>query len=360
MQQALDLAATAQGWTSPNPMVGCVVVRDGQVVGTGYHPKPGEPHAEVFALREAGEQARGADLYVTLEPCSHFGRTPPCTEAIKSAGVVRVVCAMLDPDPRVNGRGVRILREAGISVETGVKERESRRLNEQYIHHRVTGRSWVTVKWAQTLDGRVATASGHSKWVTGPEARQEGHRLRSVHDGVLVGIGTVLADDPQLNVRLDDDNVPQPRHIVLDSHLRLKPDARLIAPGETIVFCAHDIPEERRKPLEDVGAEIIAVPSNDTGLNLGEVLRILGERSFLGVYVEGGPTVVTSFLRQELVNRVVTFIAPSILGTGTDAVGNLGMETMDNAIRLVDVEMKQVGVDSMLTGLVGEEECSPV
>ena len=353
MTEALVLAERALGLTSPNPTVGCVVAKGGEVVGRGFHPKPGEPHAEVFALREAGERARGADLYVTLEPCSHYGRTPPCTEAIKAAGIGRVVCAMVDPDPRVSGRGIEILRQAGVTVDVGLLEDDARRLNEQYVHHRLTGRPWVTVKWAQTLDGRIATSSGHSRWVTGEEARREGHVLRSRHDAVLVGIGTALADDPRLDVRLDDREVKQPWHVVLDSRLRLPVDARLIAPGKTIVFCEEDATADSRKALADAGVEVVAVPSAlGAGLDVSAVLAELAKKDFLGVYVEGGPTVVTSFLRARLANRVVAFVAPKILGEGTASVGDLRASTMADALALAEVTVRQVGDDVCVSGLL--------
>jgi len=354
MLMALDLAAKARGYTSPNPMVGCVVVRDGNVVGAGYHERAGLPHAEVVALDEAGDTARGADLYVTLEPCSHYGRTPPCTERIIRAGVRRVICAHLDPDPRVNGRGVEQLRNAGIDVSVGPGADAARRLNEQYLHWKRTGFPWITAKWAQTLDGRIATRTGSSQWITGEAARREAHRQRSYHDAVLVGIGTVLADDPRLDVRMVDGH--QPWHIVLDPTLAIPTNARVIVPERTMVFTAKHGDGEKRRMLHDRGVEVVSVDVDGDRLDLAAVRSTLGAKPFVSVFVEGGPTVITSLLRARYVNRVMAFIAPKIVGAGRDAVGDLGITEIDAALQLREAEMISFGDDWLLTGLVGAEE----
>lgn len=354
MRMALDLAAKARGYTSPNPMVGCVVVRNGEVVGAGYHERAGLPHAEVVALDAAGEAARGADLYVTLEPCSHFGRTPPCSERIIRAGVRRVICAHLDPDPRVNGRGVEQLRHAGIDVLVGPGADAARRLNEQYIYWKRTGSLWITVKWAQTLDGRIATRTGSSQWITGEAARREAHRQRSYHDAVLVGIGTVLADDPRLDVRMVDGH--QPWHVVLDPALDIPPDARVIVSEQTMVFTGPGVGDEKRRILTDRGVEVVSVNVDDGRLDLEAVRSALDAKPFVSVFVEGGPTVVTSFLHAGYVNRVMAFIAPKIVGAGRDAVGDLDITEIDAALRLREAEMIPFGNDWLLTGLVGAEE----
>ncbi len=352
MRQALDLAEQGRGWTSPNPMVGAVVVNGGRVVGTGYHRRAGLPHAEAIALDEAGEQACGADLYVTLEPCAHRGRTPQCTERIIRAGIRMVVCSHVDPDPRVSGRGIAQLREAGIVVEVGLGEREARRLNEHYLHHKVTGRPWVTLKWAQTLDGRVATNTGDSRWITGEEARAHAHRLRSWHDAVLVGIGTALADDPHLDVRLVEGR--QPWHVVLDPFLQLPEGAKLVERGRTLLLCGRETSAERKRRWESLGVEVRPVPSSGDMLDLKAVLDVLGAHQFQGVFVEGGPTVLTSFLREGLVNRITVFIAPKILGGGKCAVGDLGASLVSEARKLREAELTPVGEDWCLTGLCGE------
>ncbi|HDS74516.1 MAG TPA: bifunctional diaminohydroxyphosphoribosylaminopyrimidine deaminase/5-amino-6-(5-phosphoribosylamino)uracil reductase RibD, partial [Firmicutes bacterium] len=291
MGMALDLAAKARGYTSPNPMVGCVVVRDGDIVGAGYHERAGLPHAEAVALDAAGDAARGADLYVTLEPCSHYGRTPPCTERIIRAGVRRVICAHLDPDPRVNGRGVEQLRNAGIDVIVGPGADAARRLNEQYLYWKRTGLSWITAKWAQTLDGRIATRTGSSQWITGEAARREAHRQRSYHDAVLVGIGTVLADDPRLDVRMVDGH--QPWHIVLDPTLEIPLDACVIVPERTTVFTGQRIDDEKRRMLQDRGVEVTSVDADRDRLDPAAVRSALGAKPFMSVFVECGPTEVT-------------------------------------------------------------------
>jgi diaminohydroxyphosphoribosylaminopyrimidine deaminase/5-amino-6-(5-phosphoribosylamino)uracil reductase len=333
-------------------MVGALVVSEGQVVGRGYHKRAGLSHAEVVALDEAGQRARGADLYVTLEPCCHHARTPPCTDRILQAGIRRVVCSHVDPDPRVSGRGIAILRDAGVEVEVGLGEHEARRLNEQYLHHTVTGRPWVTLKWAQTLDGQVATRTGDSKWITGEEARTHAHRLRSWHDAVLVGIGTVLADDPHLDVRLVEGR--QPWHVVLDPHLGLPVEANLLRTGQTLLVCRDDVKDERVRLWQQRGVEVRGVPGHGEMLDLAAVLEVLGRQPFQSVLVEGGPTVLTSLLREGFVNRVTVFIAPTILGTGRGAVGNLDVLLLDQAIRLREVEMTSFGEDWCVSGLYGE------
>ncbi len=350
MHQALRLAERAYGHTSPNPMVGAVVVRGDEVVASGFHPKAGEPHAEVFALREAGEAARGAEVYVTLEPCSHYGRTPPCTDALIEAGVSRVICAHLDPDPRVNGRGARILRDAGIDVTVDVCDREARRLNEQYLWRSDTGRPWVALKWAQTLDGRVATASGDSRWVTGEEARRHAHVLRSRHDAVVVGIGTALADNPRLDARID--GAAQPWHVVFDSQLRLPTEAKLLTQGKTLVFCGPGAPTSRKTALEDRGALVVDIPQNGHELDVRAAVDACATNGLVSVFIEGGPTLATSFLQAGLVNRVYTFIAPRILGTGREAVGDLGADTMTDALEMREPELTACGGDWLLTGLL--------
>ena len=252
MKLALRLAAKGAGWVSPNPMVGAVVVKDGQVVGRGYHRRVGAPHAEVEALRQAGDAARGADLYVTLEPCNHQGRTPPCTQAILAAGVRRVIIATLDPNPQVNGGGAEYLRSQGVEVEDGLLADEARRLNEAWFHYVNTGRPWVIAKAACSLDGKIATVAGESQWITGEAARAFGHRLRHRVDAILVGIDTVLADDPQLTTRLPRGRAKDPIRVVLDSRLRLPLTSRLLhldSPAPTWVACTSQAPPEKIRPL---------------------------------------------------------------------------------------------------------------
>ncbi|MFI5182815.1 MAG: bifunctional diaminohydroxyphosphoribosylaminopyrimidine deaminase/5-amino-6-(5-phosphoribosylamino)uracil reductase RibD [Vicinamibacteria bacterium] len=314
MRRALELAARGIGETNPNPVVGCVIVREGSVVGEGYHRRAGGPHAEVMALRRAGDAARGATAYVNLEPCAHLGRTPPCAPLLVAAGVRRVVAAFRDPNPRVSGRGLKILRRAGIAVTVGVLEGDARRLNERFVRAARMWRPYVLLKAAITLDGRIATARGESKWITRPAQRQEARRLRRLHDGVLVGIGTVLADDPLL--------LPQPRvrrafhRIVLDSSLRLPLSSRLVASAPLspvwVVTGKRGRPQQER--LEARGVAVLNVPTIRGRVALPSALRVLRERGLWSLMVEGGSEVLGSFLREELFDEVALFRAPVLLG----------------------------------------------
>lgn len=352
MRIALELAKGAVGQTSPNPAVGCVLVRDGRIVGLGAHLKAGEPHAEVHALRMAGDAARGATAYVTLEPCSHHGRTPPCADALIAAGVRRVVVGTVDPNPLVAGRGIARLREAGIDVTVGVLEAACRRLNEtfnKYIIHRVP---FVTVKTASTLDGKIATRTGHSRWITSPAARRYVHELRRRSDAVLVGVGTVIADDPQLTVRLPEGG-ENPVRVVLDSRLRLPLTARVLTDGEapTWVVTTARAPAERRRAIAERGAEVL-VAGDGERVSIPALLSLLGARGIASLLVEGGGEVNASFFAARAVDKVVAFIAPKIVG-GREAptpVGGEGAAVMDEAVSLRDVEVTTIGPDVVITG----------
>ena len=357
MRRALALAARARGRTSPNPMVGAVLVRDGRIVGEGYHRRAGAPHAEVEALRLAGSRARGATLYVTLEPCSHYGRTPPCTAALIQAGVRKVVAAMLDPDPRVRGRGLAALRAAGIEVAAGLGEGEARRLNEAYIVHRLLGRPMVTLKYAMTLDGRIATASGDARWVTGERARRFVHRLRDAVDAIAVGVGTVLADDPLLTTRLPRGG-RDPIRIVLDSLARTPPSARVVrvarsSPAPTWIAVTPAAPQERLQALRAAGAEILRLPAGPDGrVHLPALLAELARRGVLHLLVEGGAAVHGAFFSAGLADRVLAFVAPKIVG-GTRAPGPVGGEgaaRMAGAVALTGVACRRVGEDWLISG----------
>ena len=314
MRRALRLAGRGRGRTSPNPMVGAVVVRRGRAIGEGYHRQVGGPHAEVWALREAGAAARGATLYVTLEPCSHHGRTPPCTDAIMQAGLARVVAGCVDPNPQVNGRGVRCLRGAGIEVEVGVMEAEARRLNEAYCKHIATGMPFVALKAAMSLDGKIATAAGESKWITGERARAAAHRLRARHDAVMVGVGTVLADDPELTVRKSRGRTPL--RVVVDSRARTPPRARLLTADERapVIAVTRQAPRARVRRLERAGAEVWVVGSQRGKVELKGLMRRLGTEGVQSVLVEGGGTLGAGALAAGLVDRVYFFISPRIIG----------------------------------------------
>lgn len=377
IQLSLELAAQGKGLVSPNPLVGSVVVRDGEVVGRGFHRYADLKHAEVWALEEAGPRARGATVYVNLEPCSHQGdgkRTPPCVQAIIGAGVRRVVASMVDPNPKVNGRGFELLRAAGIEVEVGLLESEARRLNEKYARFVTTGRPFVHLKTACSLDGRIATRTGESKWITGPEARGASQALRHDADAILVGIGTVLADDPLLS-----DRTNEPRHrpllrAVLDAGLRTPPTSQLVQTARAwpLVIFAAARPEDTRsysvtnagyaggfdenlaheEVLAGLGAEVVRVAAHGGQLDLRQVLAELARRQVTGLIVEGGTEVAASFIEQRLVDKVTFFFAPTIIGgrEAFPAVGGRGVERLADALRLSDVEIVQRGEDWEVTG----------
>ncbi len=354
MRMALRLAAKARGRTSPNPMVGAVVVKNGKVIGQGYHRKAGEPHAEALALKRAGSAAKGATLYVTLEPCSHTGkRTPPCTPLVIQSGVKRVVVAMIDPNPRVSGGGVKALRFAGIRVETGLLEDEAKKLNETFIKHITTGTPFVTLKIAQTLDGKIATASGESKWITGEEAREEGHKLRDANDAILVGINTVLKDDPSLTTRIP--NGRDPVRVIVDSRLRIPLNAKVLtqrSEAKTIIATLANAPKSRIKKLQQLGAEVLIARSSRGRVDLKDLMKKLGDRGIMSLLVEGGAEVNASALKAGIVDKVVFFIAPMLM-TGRDALPSIGgssPEKLKHAMQLRDVTVKHVGRDLMVEG----------
>jgi diaminohydroxyphosphoribosylaminopyrimidine deaminase/5-amino-6-(5-phosphoribosylamino)uracil reductase len=333
-------------------MVGSLVVREGEVVGTGYHPRVGEDHAEVRAIREAREDARGATLYSSLEPCAHHGRTPPCVDRILSAGVRRLVACTRDPNPLVNGRGFSALREAGVEVEVGLLEEEAHRLNEGYFRFMESGQPFVTVKAAASLDGRIAAAGGRSQWISSPEARCEAMRLRARHDAVLVGLGTVLADDPLLSVR-EPANARPILRAVLDSRLRLPTSCRLLGSpdaGPVVVYHAAGAPEERASALTRAGAITVAAGGVDH-VDLGAVLDDLGRREVLGVLVEGGGRVIGSFLQEQRADRLLLFLSPRLLGSqGVPLLDGRELSTLDEAIRLERMTTRRIGADIMVEG----------
>jgi len=354
MQTALALAAKGSGRTSPNPMVGAVLVKDGHVVGRGYHEAVGGPHAEVNAIADAGDRAAGATLYVTLEPCNHTGRTPPCSEAVLAAGIRRVVVAMRDPNP-IAGGGIERLRQNGLSVTVGVCEHEARRLNEAFIHFIRTRRPWVVLKWAATLDGRIATRTGHSQWVTGSAARQAGHRLRRGLDAIMVGVGTVTADDPQLTTRIEGQHGRDPLRIVLDTRLRTPLNARLLrldSPAQTLIICAEDAPVDRRSALEAQGAHVVSAPVADGRIDLDALMDLLGARGVTSLLIEGGSRLIGSALAAGVVHKVMLFYAPKIMGgdDGFPICRGAGPETMDECISLIDCQVHRCGGDLLIEG----------
>ena len=312
MTRALELAQRGLYTTTPNPRVGCVIVRDGEIAGEGWHVCTGEPHAEINALRAAGDRARGATVYLTLEPCAHHGRTPPCCDALISARVARVVSAMQDPNPLVAGRGHAALAAAGIRAESGLLEAEARELNVGFFARMTRGRPWVRMKLAASLDGKTALLNGKSQWITGTEARRDGHHWRARACAVLTGIGTVKDDDPQLTVR-DVETSRQPLRVVVDSRLETPPAAKILAGGGTLIAAAVS-DETRRQALQDKGAEVITLPNPAGKVELGALLRVLGERGINEVHVEAGFKLNGSLLREGFVDELLVYLASSIIG----------------------------------------------
>lgn len=353
MKRALELAQTAEGNTSPNPMVGAVIVDEsGKIVGEGYHHKAGEPHAEINALRAAGDKAKGATVYVTLEPCSHYGRTGPCCEALIKAGVKRVVSAITDPNPLVAGRGLNRLREAGIEVTEHICEDEAKKLNEKFFFWITHKRPFVSLKYAMTLDGRIAAAGGDSKWITGTEARTYAHYLRKTHDAVLVGKNTVLQDDCELTTRMVEGK--NPIRIVLDSKAELPLTAKILnSEAKTIVAVSEAAPQEKLAQLQQYNnVEVFKLPEQNGHLDLNELMQKLAGLEITSILVEGGSEVHGAFIDAELGERIYAFVAPKIIG-GKNAIGPVGgngIMDMAKALRLRDIEYKQLGTDLLITG----------
>ncbi|MCC6749533.1 MAG: bifunctional diaminohydroxyphosphoribosylaminopyrimidine deaminase/5-amino-6-(5-phosphoribosylamino)uracil reductase RibD [Deltaproteobacteria bacterium] len=356
LRRALRLARRGLGRTSPNPMVGAVVVKRGEIVGEGYHRRAGTDHAEVVALRAAGRAARGAELYVNLEPCSHFGLTPPCTQAIIDAGVKRVVVGMIDPNPLVNGKGLQILRRAGIEVRSGVLEAECLELNRAFRVVMQQGRPLVTFKAAATLDGRVATRTGHARWVTGEAARRMGHRLRNEHAAIVVGSGTVVADDPELTCR-DVPGGRDPVRVIVDSRLRTPPTARAVVAARssraaTWIFATARAPVSRRRALEAAGAQVHEVKEEAGRVSIRALLVALRELRIMSVLLEGGPRLAGAFWDGRLVDEVVLFVAPKVLGDpgALPLLAAGAVERMEDAVGLERLRVRRVGDDLMIGG----------
>ncbi len=349
MEQALKLARLGYGRTSPNPMVGAVVVKDGKVVGKGYHNKAGEPHAEVNALKDAGKLATGGTLYVNLEPCCFQGRTPPCTSAIIEAGVSQVFCSLKDPNPLVSGKGIESLRRAGVEVREGLLAEEAGRLNEAYLKFISTRTPFVLLKVASTLDGRIAAPNGSSRWISSEESRSYVHQLRNGVDAVMVGAGTVLKDDPQLTVRLVK-KVKDPKRIVLDTELRVPLEAKVFKDGgATIIATKRDSDLEKRRLLEDQGVEVWTVAQDSQGrVDIGKVVSEAGREEITSIMIEGGSQVYSSALRAGVVDKVAIFLSPKILGEGTPSFSFLGIRGMDEALGLKELDVKRLGEDLLL------------
>lgn len=355
MWMVLDLARKGRGLTNPNPMVGAVVVKNGEVISTGYHGYAGGPHAEHIALQKAGEKAKDATLYANLEPCCHQGKTPPCVEIIRDAGITKVVVAMLDPNPLVNGKGIKWLREKGIKVKVGVLEDKARHLNEVFIKYITTRRPFVIVKAAMSFDGKIATREGDSRWITGKKSRQMAHRLRSRADAIIVGINTVIKDNPVLTTRLTDKEGKDANRIILDSGARLPLDAKVINPSSkasTIVVATEAAPPERCEALRERGVEVLIFPSERGKVSLEALMVELGKRRFSSLLVEGGGAVNYSFLEENLIDKIYLFLAPIIFGglTAPTPFAGEGIDMLKKAWMVSNLELKQYDEDLLLIG----------
>jgi diaminohydroxyphosphoribosylaminopyrimidine deaminase/5-amino-6-(5-phosphoribosylamino)uracil reductase len=351
MRQALALARRGQGKTAPNPAVGCVIVRDGKVVGRGWHKKAGTPHAEVHALNEAGELAAGADVYVTLEPCAHFGKTPPCAKALIAAKVARVYVAMVDPNPLVAGGGIEMLRQAGIEVETGLLEEPCRELNRPFIKWIQTRRPYVILKSAVTLDGKTATANGDSKWITSDRSRREVHRLRGKLDAIMVGVGTVVKDDPLLTCRVPGGK--DPLRVVVDSTLRIPLHAALLSVHSeartVLATCCSDA--ARIEAVTSRGAGILSCKESEGRVDLADLFERLGAQGVQSILLEGGSHLAGAALRAGLIDKCMIFMAPKLVGgAGMGLFAGEGVNLMGDAIRLEGMTVKRVGVDLLIEG----------
>jgi diaminohydroxyphosphoribosylaminopyrimidine deaminase/5-amino-6-(5-phosphoribosylamino)uracil reductase len=357
MKLALDLAKKGQGYTSPNPMVGAVVVKDGKVKGRGHHQSAGMAHAEVNAIEDAGSEAIGATLYVNLEPCNHIGRTPPCTHKILDAGIKRVVVAMQDPNTDVTGGGIDFLRHHGIDVKTGICEELAIKLNEAFVKYIGSKRPFVIVKCAATLDGRIATRTGDSKWVTGEQARKFVHEIRHAVDAIMVGIGTIKADNPSLTTRLDAGTGKDPIRIVLDSRLSISPEAKILqlnSDSDTILVTGNSVSQDKKALIAKDGVQIIEQSNIKSQINMDLLMDQLGSRGITSLLIEGGSRIIASAFRFGIVDKVLLFYAPKILG-GDDGIPicqGPGAESMNECIRIKNIEVQRFGDDVLIEGYV--------
>ena len=355
MKMALALAERGRGWTHPNPMVGAVIVKNGKVIGKGFHQAAGGPHAEIYALEDAGENTKGATLYVTLEPCNHTGSTPPCTQAILKSGIRRVVTGMKDPNPRVAGGGLDFLKSQGLDIAVGVCEDGCQRLNEIFIKYVTTALPFVILKCAATLDGRIATRTGDSKWVTSPRSRQFVHELRHAVDAVMVGIGTVVKDNPQLTTRLKGRKGSDPIRIVLDTHLSIPLGAKLLhlsSDSDTLIVTSRSALPEKKMALERTGVRLVAVDCHEDQIDIKALAKELGKMEITSLLIEGGSRVNGSALRAGIVDKVCMFYAPKIYG-GDDGVPictGTGVELMEQSMRLKDISVHRFEDDVMIEG----------
>lgn len=355
MEHALALASKARGHTSPNPLVGAVIVRAGQIVGEGYHQKAGEAHAEIHALSQAEELAEGATMYVTLEPCCHWGRTPPCTESLIRAKIANVFVSMKDPNPQVAGNGIRQLEEAGIHVQVGICEEESQQLNEVFIKYITTQCPFVILKSAISLDGKIATASGESQWITSEASRSKGHEVRAQVDAILVGVGTVLQDNPSLTTRLPDRTNADPIRVIVDSRGRTPPGAKVFNPDSNagaLIAVTENAPQEKIEALKSAGADVLIIQEQEGHVCLRALMRELARREITSVLIEGGGAINAAALQAGIVDKLMFFIAPKLIG-GENApgpVGGVGIARLAEAYELREVKTSQSGADFLIEG----------
>lgn len=348
MKLALRLAKKGWGKTSPNPMVGAVVVKNGKVIGSGYHRKAGEWHAEAIALQQNSKNNKSATLYVNLEPCCHFGQTPPCVEEIIKSGIKRVVCAMVDSNPKVNGKGIEILKKNKIKVEVGLLEQEAKKLNEVYLKFISSGLPFVILKWASTLDGKIATLDGDSKWISNESSRKTTHRLRSKVDAVLVGVETVIKDNPELDTRLVKGK--NPIKIILDTKGRIPLDSKIVSRADSQRTILATVCADKEK-FENSNLEVWKLRENKNGqVDLLSLLKKAGENKITSILVEGGQKILTSFMQERLVDKIYCFIAPIIIGKGLDALAELGISKIADSVQLKDVEFKKIEDNVLITG----------
>lgn len=356
MRIALDLAEKGRGRVEPNPLVGAVIVNNGEIVGQGYHEYFGGPHAEVNAINAAGDRSKDATLYVTLEPCTHTGKTPPCVDAIKSSGIKRVVVAAVDPNPVNNGRGIKLLKDAGIEVMEKVLEEPARKLNAPFFKLITTKTPYIIAKWAMTLDGKIATRTGDSKWISSEESRKYAHQKRSVIDAIVVGLRTVLRDDPLLTCRIDGGR--NPKRVVVDAVAELPLDSRLVQTvkdADVFVATTQSAPPERIKKLEAAGCKIIELKEATEGVDVSSLIYALGKMNFTNVLIEGGGTLLGTFFDKKLVDRVMVFVAPHIVGGSeakTPVMGD-GVEKITDSLHLEDVTISRFGDDILIEGTIG-------
>lgn len=355
MVRALQLAERGLFTTHPNPRVGCVIVNGEEIVGEGWHQKAGGPHAEIHALQQAGENARGATAYVTLEPCSHHGKTPPCADALIAAGISRVVIAMQDPNPQVAGSGIERLRESGIEVSAGLLEAEARALNPGFILRMSEGRPFIRCKMAMSLDGRTAMASGESQWITGADAREDGQRLRARSSAIMTGVGTVLADDPQMTVRLEGEAVTTPLRIVLDPHLSTPISAKILqGDAPTLIVTAVDEPAIQQQ-FEEAGIEVISVPGCNDTIDLPALMQILANREINEIHLEAGATLSGAMLHEGLIDELNIYMAAKLMGSGARALFNTpGLELLADAVDLDIIDIRAVGADWRIRAMVNK------